>query len=117
MSTLEIGSLAESRAARLLEGAGYRIIERNFRCKAGELDIVARDGETLCFVEVRSRANAEHGDAAEMVGRGKQAQVERVARAYLALRAPSFVAARFDVVAITGDHAQLFRDAWRAAPD
>jgi putative endonuclease len=113
MSTLEIGSWAEDRAVRLLVRAGYRIVERNFRCKAGELDIVARERGVLCFVEVRSRRDDLHGHAAEMVGRRKQAQVTRVAQHYLAQRAPRFECARFDVVALTGDDELLIRDAWR----
>lgn len=117
MSTVTSGAAAESLAVSLLLRAGYRIIERNFRCRLGELDIIARDGATLCFIEVRSRADSTHGDAAEAVGPRKQARVTRVARVYLAQRAPRFEQSRFDVVAITGDRARLIRDAWRAAPD
>ena len=117
MSTLDHGAYAESRATRLLVRAGYRIVERNFRCKSGELDIIARDGDVLCFVEVRSRANAEHGHAAEMIDARKQAQVSRVALHYIGLRNPRFEESRFDVVAITGDEELLIRDAWRPRPD
>jgi len=117
MSTLDLGASGESRATRLLVREGYRIVERNFRCKSGELDIVARDGRVLCFVEVRSRANADYGHAAEMVDARKQARVSRVAQHYLALRSPRFEEARFDVVAITGDEEVLIKDAWRPRPD
>jgi putative endonuclease len=117
MTTISIGATNETRATALLVRAGYRIVERNFRCKRGELDIVARDGDVLCFVEVRSRADGAHGHAAEMVDARKQAQVARVAQQYLAMRAPEFERARFDVVAITGDDTLLIRDAWRAKPD
>jgi putative endonuclease len=114
MSTVQSGSEAETIATRLLARKGYRIVERNYRCKSGELDIVARDGDVLCFVEVRSRRDGEHGHAAEMIDRRKQMQVTRVARWYLAERAPTFERSRFDVVAITGDDTLLIRDAWRA---
>lgn len=96
-----------------LVAAGYQIVERNFRCDAGELDVVARDREVLVFVEVRSRADGDHGEAAEMVTPGKQAQVTRVARVYLQAREPAFEECRFDVVAITGDDVQIIQDAWR----
>ena len=110
------GASAETQAARLLLATGYRIVERNFRCKAGELDIVARDGDVLVFVEVRSRSNDEHGSAVEMVRRAKQRRVARVATYYLATVAPAFEECRFDVVAITGGQrsdAVLIKDAFR----
>lgn len=89
-------------AARFLKRAGYRIVERNFRCRAGEIDIVARDGDTLVFVEVRTRATGEYGTALEAVGAAKQAQVIKVARVYLQMRKPRFEDCRFDVIGITG---------------
>ncbi len=115
LSTVEIGASGEDAAAAALLAAGYQIVERNFTCKAGELDIVARDGDVLVFVEVRSRANAAHGHAAEMVTPGKRARVARVARVYLAARVPVFDECRFDVVAITGDAIDILKDAWRAS--
>jgi putative endonuclease len=107
------GASAEADAARLLVGAGYRIVERNFRCKAGELDIVARDGDVLVFVEVRSRADDEHGSAVEMIRRSKQRRVARVAAYYLATVEPVFEECRFDIVAITAGEAVLIQDAFR----
>jgi len=108
-----IGSEAEQRAVDLLVGAGMRVVERNYRTKLGELDIVARDGATLVFVEVRSRRDAMYGSALEAVGWKKQRKVSRVAMQYIAWRRPQFVSARFDVVAITGDEILHVRDAWR----
>lgn len=112
-STTETGSVAEAQAVSLLVRKGYRIVERNFRCQSGELDVVARDGEVLVFVEVRSRADGEHGHAAEAIDRRKQRQVARVAMHYIGLRDPQFQSSRFDVVAITGGEAVLIQDAWR----
>ena len=111
---LERGAAAERDAAELLLAEGYEIVERNFRCKAGELDIVARDGDVLVFVEVRSRSDDDHGCAVEMIGRAKQRRVVRVARHYLAIAAPQFERCRFDVVAITAGAPILLRDAFRA---
>jgi putative endonuclease len=113
-STVECGASAELDATGALLAAGYQIVERNFACKAGELDIVARDGDVLVFVEVRSRADGAHGHAAEMVSASKRAQVTHVARIYLQAREPVFDECRFDVVAITGDVIDIIRDAWRA---
>ena len=110
---IQRGASAEADAAQLLLDAGYRIIERNFRCKAGELDIIARDGEILVFVEVRSRADDAHGGAIEMIRRGKQRRVARVAACYLELAAPAFDECRFDIVAITAGEAILLKDAFR----
>lgn len=110
---LEQGAAAERDAAQFLVAAGYEIVERNFRCKAGELDIIARDAGVLVFVEVRSRSDDEHGHAAEMVRRHKQRRVIRVASCYVAAARPRFEHCRFDVVAITGDEVTLLKDAFR----
>jgi putative endonuclease len=112
-SKIERGASAESRAAQLLMAAGYRIVERNFRCKAGELDIVARDGDVLVFVEVRSRSDDEHGSAVEMIRRLKQRRVARVATYYLDTVQPVFDECRFDIVAITSGEVVLIQDAFR----
>ena len=112
-SKIQRGASAETAATRLLIDAGYRIVERNFRCKAGELDIVARDGDVLVFVEVRSRSDDEHGSAVEMIRRTKQRRVARVATYYLATVAPIFDQCRFDIVAITAGEAVLLKDAFR----
>ena len=110
---LQRGATAERDAARLLIEAGYEIVERNYRCKVGELDIVARDGDVLVFVEVRSRSDGDHGDAIEMIRVTKQRRVARVARYYLAAAAPAFERCRFDIVAITAGEAILLKDAFR----
>ncbi len=112
-TTIEIGASGESRAVDLLLRHGYTIVERNFRCKVGELDVVAYDGPTLVFVEVRRRRTTDHGSALHAIGWGKRRQVSRVASMYIAWKQPAFESARFDVVAITGDDALLIRDAWR----
>jgi putative endonuclease len=113
-TTVVKGSRAEGVAVRALIGDGYTIVERNFRCDVGELDVVARDRDgTLVFVEIRSRRDDEHGSAIFAVGSGKRHKVARVAAAFLELRAPDYDECRFDVVAITGDRIEIVRDAWR----
>lgn len=108
-----MGASAEAEAVAALLAADYDIVDRNWTCEVGELDVVARDGDILVFVEVRSRADAEHGHAAEMISPGKRFRVTRVARAYLALRQPTFEECRFDVVCITGGTIDIIKDAWR----
>jgi putative endonuclease len=112
-TTSEMGASAEDRAAAALIAAGYVIVARNWSCDTGELDVVARDRDVLVFVEVRSRVDAAHGSAAQMVSLGKQKKVTRVAGMYLMLERPRFREARFDVVAVTGDTVEIIRDAWR----
>ncbi len=97
----------------LLRSKGYDIVHINYACRQGELDVVARDGGELVFVEVRSRANDEHGDALDAIGPRKQKQVARVAQAYISLESPVFESSRFDVVAQTGEELVHLVDAFR----
>ncbi len=112
-TTFDLGAAAEARAARYLVRHGYELVERNYRCRTGELDIIAREGDVLAFVEVRSRASARYGHALAAISPAKQRQVARVAAFYLAFRRPQLARCRFDVVALTGDEILLVRDAWR----
>ena len=95
-----LGRVGEDLAAATLVRLGYTIIERRYRTDRGDIDIVAEDGDTLVFVEVRARANGECGTAAESVTVDKQRQVARMAREYLASHDVSSRCCRFDVVAI-----------------
>jgi len=81
---------------------GYRIVARNWRCKLGELDLVCRRGGVLVFVEVRTRRGTRAGSPEASVDRRKQAQVVRVARAFLARQGRDKAEIRFDVVGIGG---------------
>jgi putative endonuclease len=97
-----MGKSGEDLAVAELERRGYAILARRYRTDRGEIDIVAQDGDTLVFVEVKARATAEFGTAAEAVTRRKQLQVIAMARVYLAFERASDVPCRFDVVAIDG---------------
>jgi putative endonuclease len=97
---IRTGKQGEDLAAVHLAEAGYRIIERNYRCLFGEIDIVAEEGETLAFVEVKSRRSAAYGDPQLAVGREKQKKISRVALHYLTERHWCHRPARFDVVAV-----------------
>jgi len=94
------GATGEELARRHLEGQGARILAQNFRCRSGELDLVAQDGPTLVFVEVKERHGSSHGDGHEAVGFGKRRRVVRAARLFAARHGLSESAIRFDVVSI-----------------
>lgn len=86
-------------ARRFLEGLGFRIVEENFACPLGEIDLIAQEGDVLVFVEVKTRRSARFGGPAEAVHGRKQRQILRVAEAYMRerrLRVPC----RVDVVAV-----------------
>lgn len=107
----QLGDAAESRAAAYLQGRGYEILERNFVCKMGELDIVARQGETVVFVEVKSRASAKFGLAQEAVVSSKRRKLLRAAQLYAQLRGLD-CPLRFDVIAEGPDGLEHFEDAF-----
>jgi putative endonuclease len=94
------GAVGEELAASYLRERGYVILERNFRCKGGEVDIVARDGATLVFVEVKARRSMVYGVPQLAVTPFKQRQIARAAQYWLAKNHKVGSAARFDVLAI-----------------
>jgi len=96
----QLGDAGEEAAAELLRKGGYRIVARNYRCRRGEVDLIAERGELLVFVEVRTRATAAFGAPEETVGFRKRRRVVAAARDYLARRRGSERGARFDVVAV-----------------
>jgi putative endonuclease len=98
---LSDGAAAETRALRHLEARGLRLIERNWRTRGGELDLILRDRDTLVIAEVRARSHAGFGGAAGSVDARKRARIVHAARAYLVAH-PQYesLPVRFDVVAI-----------------
>ena len=112
-----LGQLGEDMAARHLQRLGYVILERNYRCPQGEVDIVARDGERLAFVEVRARRGTAFGTPKESVTARKQARLATVARNYLQEHNCSDVDWGIDVVALQFtprgvlQHMELIRNA------
>ena len=99
-TTVERGREAEERAAAYLENCGLRVVDRNFRIRGGEIDLICRDGPTLVFVEVRLRSRSDFGGAAESITWHKRRRLILAARHYL-LRRPG-VACRFDCVLLSG---------------
>jgi putative endonuclease len=95
-----VGQAWERLAETHLKRAGYRILDRNVLLRVGEIDFVARDGKTLCFIEVKGRHGTEFGGPAAAVTLEKQRRIFRAAEAYLQRHRPARSACRFDVVAI-----------------
>lgn len=93
------GRVAEERAVAWLRRQGYRVVARNVETAGGELDVVARDGDTLCFVEIRARTSRAFGGAIASVNHEKRRKLIRAARAYLA-RHPHDGPCRFDVLGL-----------------
>jgi putative endonuclease len=93
------GAAAEEAAERYLKKQGYVIVERNLVTRLGEIDIVALDGETLCFIEVKARATGDFGPAVAAVGRRKRERLARAAALFLA-RNRSRRPCRFDVLGL-----------------
>lgn len=103
MTAVSTGALLEDVAITQLQSNNLLILHRNFRCKTGEIDIIAKDKSYLVFIEVRYRADDLHGSAAETVTRTKQQKISRAAQFYIQTRRwAQNVNCRFDVVAISG---------------
>ncbi len=97
------GEIAENIAGSFLCKQGYTILENNFHFGRGEIDIIARDGEILVFVEVKSKQSDAGGRPEDEVDSRKQSQVRRIAEGYLLVHGIQDVPCRCDVVAIVGD--------------
>ena len=110
----ETGRRAEDMAAAFLQAKGLTVVERNFRAKVGEIDVIAREGDEIVFVEVRARASKDFGGAAASVGGAKRRKLIRAARVWLAARGWEG-ACRFDVVAIDGGRLEHIPSAFDAS--
>lgn len=108
-TTVSIGRNAEARAKTFLQQQGLTLVERNFYCRAGEIDLIMRDEQILVFVEVRFRKDQRFGGAAASVGPVKQRRLWRTASTYL-LQFPKPPVCRFDLVAIEGDDLQWIKN-------
>ena len=100
MDRNELGRRGEDAAVAYLERAGMTVVERNWRCTAGEVDIVALEGETLVIVEVKTRRSERAGSPEDAVSPTKQKRLARIARHYIAHAGLDCPDVRFDVVAI-----------------
>ena len=113
MNKRTIGKEKEELAASFLREKGYRIIDKNFRCRAAEIDLIAWEGGILSFIEVKYRSSSKHGDPLEAVGPLKQRKIYEAALFYIArkgIRADTQV--RFDVVSILKEDITLIKNAF-----
>jgi len=99
----QLGRRGEEVAARHLEEKGYRILNRNYCCRIGEIDLIVRDGDMLVFVEVRSRSSNNYGSAQESITARKQMKLRQLAWQYLKAQARTGENCRFDVIAVLFD--------------
>jgi putative endonuclease len=93
----------------MLVERGFQILDRNYRVKRGELDLVARDGEYLVFVEVRARRSERLGEAVETIGPSKRAALLRAARAWIEAHDAQGQPVRFDVITFSGEELEIGR--------
>lgn len=100
---LELGRFGEELALKKIKRLGYKKIIRNYRCPLGEVDLIARDGDTLVFIEIKTRRGKSIYYAKEAVDAKKKRQLSKVALAYMKSNNCCEVEARFDVVAVNVD--------------
>ena len=108
----QIGTEKEKLAGAYLEKNGYEIIEYNFRCRQGEIDIIAKDGEYLVFCEVKYRSGTKAGNPLEAVDYKKQRVISRCAFFYITRKHWEYLPCRFDVISVTDSEIQVVKNAF-----
>lgn len=107
------GSHYEQQVAAFLEKNGFQILEQNFRCRSGEIDLIAKDGEYLVFIEVKYRKTSSAGSALEAIGPKKVKQVHKVAEFYLYKKKyPENMPCRFDAAGVDGEQLTYIKNAF-----
>ena len=114
MSNFELGIWGEKEAAKFLKKRKYKIIEQNYRCKLGEVDIIAKQGAYLVFVEVKTRASSRYDLPMEAVDEQKQRKLMMLALYYQKCKGLLDMPIRFDVVQILGEEVTLIEGAFFA---
>lgn len=116
---LNLGKRGEDVALKKIKELGYKIVARNYRCSLGEVDVVAKDGKCLVFLEIKSRKGRSTGQAKQAVDERKQRQLSKVALTYMKLNGCPDVKARFDVIGVGffDDHVEVevIKDAFEVA--
>ena len=115
MNKRAFGGVGENEARAFLEGKGARVLEMNYRRPTGEIDIIARQGKTLLFVEVKRRSSLRYGRPAEAVNRAKQAHILRTALMYLQENRLTDAPMRFDVIEVLPDGIHHIENAFDAS--
>ncbi|MFT4143940.1 MAG: YraN family protein [Mobilitalea sp.] len=113
MNNRELGTVFEGKAAEFLQKSGYQLLQRNFRCKIGEIDLIAKEEGYLCFIEVKYRSTTSKGFPSEAITPGKIRKITRTAEFYMLLhKLPTNTPCRFDVVMILGEEISLIKNAF-----
>ena len=113
MNKREVGTHFEQRAANYLIDNGYEIIDRNFRCRIGEIDLIARSEDYLCFIEVKYRSSTYNGFPSEAINRRKMFRIIRTAEYFMLIKnLPTNTPCRFDVVVILDKEISLIKNAF-----
>ncbi len=107
----KLGRQGEDTAVRLLEQRGYTVLGRNVRLPGGEIDVIGKDGDTIVFIEVKTRESGRFGSALGAVDARKRRTLRALAADWLQVAAPR-ARARFDVVTVDGERAELHRGAF-----
>jgi len=102
-----LGNIGEIKSCEYLESAGYLIIEKNFRCIYGEIDIIAKRENIICFVEVKTRTSSNYGEPQESVNPVKTGRIKKVATYYLGLKYLDGFELSFDVITIKASGKKL----------
>lgn len=100
MTNIELGKRGEKIASKYLEGQGYRIIAKNFKCSYGEIDIIAKDKDEMVFVEVKTRCSQKYGEAREAVDTTKKKHIKKAASYYMTKHKLENEFIRFDVIEV-----------------
>ncbi|MGI6011103.1 MAG: YraN family protein [Ruminococcus sp.] len=109
----KLGKEYEEVAGRLLQEQGYVILEKNYRCPLGEIDLIAMDKETLVFAEVKYRSSTRQGVPEEAVGREKQKRISRTARWYMMeMNISQDMPCRFDVISVLRNRLRIYKNAF-----
>lgn len=113
MNKRELGSRYEERAAIYLKKQGYDILEKNFRCRMGEIDLIGRSEGYLCFIEVKYRSSKGHGFPSEAIDDRKRRRIVRTALTYMNYhKLPTDTPCRFDIVLILDQEFSLIKNAF-----
>lgn len=113
MHNIVLGRAGEGKAEKFLREKGYKILERNWRfAKFGEIDIIAKEKDTICFIEVKTRNDDKFGEPYESVDKRKQFKLSGLAIVYLKAKHLMHFPARFDIISISGDEIRLFANAF-----
>lgn len=113
MNKREVGSKYEEQAAKFLEDQGYEILEKNFRCRLGEIDLIGKSENYLCFIEVKYRSSREYGFPSEAIDYRKRKKIFYLAMAYMNYhKLPSDTPCRFDAVVILDKEFKLIKNAF-----